>query len=291
MNIKTLSYFITVVEEQNISAAAKKLCMSQPPLSNQIKNLETMLNTKLFIRGKRNLELTDSGKLLYIRAKEIVSLVDKASQEILSMSSGISGTISIGLVEGSAPNIAAEWMSSFIKSYPQIKFRIIDGNSDDLLAKLRSGLINLAIVTSPCDKALLNSFSLGKEIMSAFMSVNNPLAKKEGDTLDFKELIGQPLIVPTRKELLKLIHSWFDEFDATPEIVCEMDNYLDVAAMAGRDVGISIFPKTSFVLNPTIVSKDIVNPKHYMEYLFVWRKGQPLPAAEAAFVEYVKQAL
>ena len=83
MDLKTLRYFIVVAEELNITKASKILMMSQPPLSNQIKNLEDELNTTLFIRGKRQLELTEAGKYLYQKAKDIIALNDKTASEIL----------------------------------------------------------------------------------------------------------------------------------------------------------------------------------------------------------------
>lgn len=289
MDLKTLSYFVAVAEELNITKAAEKLHMSQPPLSSQIKALERELNTVLFIRGRRSLQLTDSGRLLYRRAKELLSLADKASSEIISMSRGMTGTISIGLVEGSAPNIAAEWIERFAALHPEVKFRIMDGNSDELIGKLRSGIISLAVITAPCDQSLLNSFSVGKEKMTAFMSRDNPLAALPGDTLEFKYLRDQPLIVPTRVAVIDMIYKWFKQISAEPHIVCEMDNYLDVAALAGRNVGVSIFPKTSYVLNPGIVAKEIVDPERYIEYLFVWLKGHPLPSVEEAFIDHVRE--
>ena len=152
MELRVLRYFVAVAEELNITKAADKLNISQPPLSNQIKALEQELDTVLFIRGKRHLQLTDSGKLLYRRAKEILSLSDKASDEVRLMGKEMNGTISIGLVEGSAPDIASKWIESFIGKYPDIKFRIMDGNSDELIERLRSGLINLAVITAPCDQ-------------------------------------------------------------------------------------------------------------------------------------------
>ena len=79
MDLRTLQYFVTVAEELNITRAAEKLHMSQPPLSAQIKSLERELDTELFIRGKRRLKLTESGQLLYRRAKEIIKLTDKIS--------------------------------------------------------------------------------------------------------------------------------------------------------------------------------------------------------------------
>ena len=81
MELRTLRYFVTVAEELNITKAAALLRISQPPLSSQIKNLEEELGTELFVRGKRQLALTDAGKLLYQRAKDILSLSEKASAE------------------------------------------------------------------------------------------------------------------------------------------------------------------------------------------------------------------
>ena len=291
MELRVLKYFVTVAEELNITKAAEKLNISQPPLSNQIRNLEEELDTVLFIRGKRHLLLTDSGKLLYRHAKEILSLSEKASNEIRQMGKNISGTIAIGLVEGSAPDIASKWIESFIHKYPDIKFRIMDGNSDELIERLRSGLINLAVITSPCDQTLLHSFKVGQEKMTAFMSKDNPLSQLPGDTIDLSMLKNQPLIVPSRESINDMIYEWFREIKSEPNIVCKMDNYLDVAALAGCNVGISLFPKTSYVLNQQIVAKEIVNSGRFVEYLFVWLKGKPLPLADETFISFVRKTL
>ena len=289
MDLRTLRYFVTVAEELNITKAADKLSMSQPPLSFQLKALEKELETELFIRGKRHLQLTESGRLLYRHAKEILNLAEKTSSEIRSMSNGISGTISIGLVEGSAPNIAASWIAEFMKRYPGISFRIMDGNSDELIEKLRSGLVNLAVITSPCDQTLLNSFKVGEEKMHAFMSSENPLAKIPGNTICLSDLKDQPLIVPSRQAIVDMIYKWFKEIKAEPKIVCKMDNYLDVAALAGKNIGISIFPKTSYIFNPQITTKEITESERIIEYLFVWLKGKPLPSIDETFIDYVKE--
>ncbi len=288
MDIRTLSYFVTIAEELNITKAAEKLCMSQPPLSSQMKALEDELDTVLFIRGKRRLQLTESGKLLYRHAKEILSLVNKTKEEIRAMDKGMRGKIAIGLVEGSAPIIAAEWIESFASNHKNVEFKVVDGNSDELIQKLRSGLIDMAVITSPCDNTLLNSFKVGQEKMTAFMSKDNPLASLEGNTIDLSLLKDKPLIIPSREAMNTMIYKWFKEIHAEPRIVCRMDNYLDVAALAERNVGISLFPKTSYILNDKIVAKEIVNPERYVEYLFVWLKGKPLSLLDEAFIDHIK---
>ncbi len=289
MELRTLTYFVTVAEELNITKAAQILHISQPPLSAQIKNLEDELGTPLFIRGKRHLTLTDAGQLLYQRAKDILNLSEKASSEISALSRGMSGTVSIGLVEGMAPDIAAEWFAGFLTEHPGVRFRILDGNSDDLIEKMRGGLIGLAVITSPYDQQLLNSFHVGQEKMVALMNRSHPLASCGKAVLDVEDLRDEPLIVPSRKAHIEEIRRWFREIQAAPDILCEMDNYLDAAALAGRGIGISIFPQTAYIMNDSLVSREISGPDKDVEYLFVWRKGHPLPTVEERFIDYVKE--
>ncbi len=288
MELRTLTYFVTVAEELNITKAAGILRISQPPLSAQIKNLEEELGTELFIRGKRHLQLTDAGQLLYQRAKDILNLSKKASAEITALSQGMTGTVTIGLVEGMAPDIAAEWFVGFLAEHPGVRFRILDGNSDDLIEKMRGGLIGLAVITAPYDQLLLNSFQVGQEKMVALMNRTHPLAESKKERLEIADLIDEPLIVPSRKAHIEDIKRWFRSAGTSPNIVCEMDNYLDAAALAGRGIGISIFPQTAYIMNDSLISREIAGPDKKVEYLFVWRKGHPLPTVEERFIDYVK---
>ena len=289
MELRTLQYFVTVAEELNITRAAEKLHMSQPPLSAQIKNLEAELDTVLFIRGKRHLRLTESGQLLYRRAKDILSLAERTRAEVLAMGEGMRGTIAIGLVEGMAPDIAAEWFAGFRDQHPNVRFRILDGSTDDLLEKLRSGIISLAVITSPCDHSLLHSFHVGEEKIAALMSKSHPLAQVNERKVRVADLIGENLIVPSRRAVIETIYKWFREVNAEPRIVCEMDSYLDAAALAGRQVGISIYPRTAYIPNDSLVFKEIAGQGKKMEYLFVWRKGHTLPVIEEKFIDFVKE--
>lgn len=290
MNLKSLAYFVTVAEELNISRAAKKLNMSQPPLSAQIKNLEYDLKTELFIRGKRQLTLTEAGQLLYKRAKEIINIADRAEEEILSMSGGLTGTISLGLVEGMAPDIVADWFSGFIKKYPKATFRITDGNTDDILEKLLSGIINLAVITAPYNQALLHSVTVSKEGLCVLMNKNHPLAKSKKDTVNIADIAKEPLIVPRRKAMIDNIYRWYRDIHKEPHIVCEIDSYLDAVALSSRGVGISIFPKSAYIPDDKLIAKDLTGNIQDIEYLFVWRKGHPLPTLESTFVDYIIDA-
>ena len=93
----------------------------------------------------------------------------------------------------------------------QAKYLEITLKFDELIAKLRSGLIDMAVITSPCDNTLLNSFKVGQEKMTAFMSKDNPLAALPGNTIDLSMLKDKPLIISSRESMNRMITKWFKE--------------------------------------------------------------------------------
>ena len=129
---------------------------------------------------------------------------------------------------------------------------------------------------------------VGQEKMTAFMSADHPLAGKPGNGIRLADLKDHPLIVPSRDAIVDMIYKWFKEINCEPKIVCKMDNYLDVAALASQGVGISLFPKTSYVLNPQIAVKEITDSSRDIEYIFVWLNGKPLQQIDETFVDHVQ---
>ena len=98
MDVRVLQYFLITAREENVTRAAKLLHITQPTLSRQLKQLEEELNVKLFKRSDHSIHLTSEGMLFQRRAEEIVSLADKAKEELLE-NDELSGTISIGCGE------------------------------------------------------------------------------------------------------------------------------------------------------------------------------------------------
>ncbi len=289
MELRTLKYFVTVAEELNITKAAEKLNICQPPLSSQIKHLEEELGSRLFLRGKRQLQLTEAGQLLYRRAKEIIRLSDKAEEEIVSMKEGMGGTISLGLADEVAANLASEWIYGFLKQHPLVHFKISGGNSDELIEKMRSGLISLAVITAPYDQQLLNSFSLSREPTMVLLNPHHPLAQSESTFVELVDLIDQPLITPSRPAKVENIHRWFRPFAAEANIICQTDNLLTATALTRRNIGITITTKIDTIPDSTLIAKEIRGIASLTEYLFVWRKGHPLLTVEESFIDYIKE--
>ena len=275
----------------NITRAAEKLNMSQPPLSNQIKALEEELGVQLFIRGKRRLELTEEGGLLLRRAVQIQELADKTRQEIASLREGMTGVIYLSMVEGRAPFLAARWIAGFREEFPLVRYNLWNGSSDDVLDRLHKGLADLAVIAAPYDTEHLEGFPVGREPWIAMLHPDHPLAQPIGDTIPLSSLVGEPLIVPSRKSRVDAIRRWFEEVGAEPHILCEMSNYMDAAALTSQGVGISIFPQTVDVSNGLVVSKVVIQPSRQVEYILVWNRGQPPSGLTREFIHFVQENL
>ena len=291
MDLRGLHYFSVVAEELNFTRAAQRLCMSQPPLSNQIKALEEELGTPLFLRGGRTLQLTEAGKVLYRRASQLLDLAEQTQEEVSSLAMGLSGTLCLGSVAGLAPFLAARWLAGFREEYPLVRFEIVNGSSDDIIDQIQRGYIELGLIAAPYDDEHLEGIPVGDEPWCAIMSRRNPLAAEPEKPLPLKELAGQPLIVPHRRSRVDEIRSWFQQAGAEPTIIGEHSNYVDVLAMASADVGISIFPQTAPETMPGIVCRRIVEPSHQARYLLVRKRNTSISELSQAFLDFVTDDL
>ena len=291
MDLRGLRYFSVVAEELNFTRAAQRLCMSQPPLSNQIKALEEELGTPLFLRGGRTLQLTEAGKVLYRRAAQLLDLAERTQEEVSSHAMGLSGTLCLGSVAGLAPFLAARWLAGFREEYPLVRFEIVNGSSDDIIDQIQRGYIELGLIAAPYDDEHLEGIPVGDEPWCAIMSRRNPLAAEPEKPLPLKELAGQPLIVPHRRSRVDEIRSWFQQAGAEPTIIGEHSNYVDVLAMASADVGISIFPQTAPETMPGIVCRRIVEPSHQARYLLVRKRNTSISELSQAFLDFVTDDL
>ena len=129
MDIRTMQYYLAVIREGAISAAAQALHVAQPSLSRQMKELEEELGTTLFVRGNRKITLTEEGMILRKRAEEMVRLMQITEEEITQVKNRISGSVRIGAGESQAFHYLARAASALSEEYPQIRFHVTSGDS------------------------------------------------------------------------------------------------------------------------------------------------------------------
>ena len=199
MDIRTMQYYLAVVREGTISAAAQSLHVAQPSLSRQMKELEEELGVSLFERGNRKITLTEEGMVLRRRAEEMVRLMEMTREEISQVKNNISGTVRIGAGESISFHYLSRAATDLSSQYPDIRFHITSGDTKDLMDELDNGLIDFAVIFSDVDHSLYQSVQLpAEDSFGVLMPKDCALAKK--DEVCFSDLKGLPVIISRASE-------------------------------------------------------------------------------------------
>ena len=192
MEIRTLRYFLAVAREENMSRAAEILHVTQPTLSKALKALEDELGKKLFTRHSFSIELTEEGMLLRNRAEDLVSMADKIEQEFLSLDDITGGDIYFGLAESYQIRHLAREIRVFKKNYPNLRYHITSGDTEQVTEKLDKGLLDFAVICEiPNEKKYQYLLFPEADYFGAAVPSDSELAKKEQITAE--DLIGLPL--------------------------------------------------------------------------------------------------
>ncbi len=291
MDFRSLQYFITVAEELNFTRAAERLDMSQPPLSSQIRQLEEDLGSDLFIRGKRHLTLTEAGRLYLRRAREIMEMSEKAREEIASLGGELSGTLSIGLVDGKAPFIAADIVRDFSMEFPMVHYNFWNGSSDDVIDRIYRGLLDIGIIAAPYDAEHLQGIPVGSERWAAMIPETHRLAQEPDRPLPIRELSGERIFIPQRSSRQEAVIRWFREIGAEPDIIGTLSNFEMSCAIAATGAGISIFPQSSTDAHAHMVVRILTDPGKKAEYVLVWNSEHRPVELVDEFVNFVRDGL
>ena len=195
------------------------------------------------------------------------------------------------MVEGRAPYLLSRWISGFRLEFPQVSFSLWNGSGDDVLDRLHHGLADLALIAAPYNTELLDGFPVAREPWTAFMSTRHPLAQKAGDFLPLKELAGQPLFIPSRRSRIESVRAWFREIGTEPLIAGELSSHIDAVALAEQNVGICIYPMTTYNDSNLVVKKVIVESERQIEYVLVWNRNQQQKELAQEFVNFVQDCL
>ena len=199
MDIRTMQYYLAVVREGTISAAAQALHVAQPSLSRQMKELEEELGAALFVRGNRKITLTEEGMVLRKRAEEMVRLMQMTEDEISQIKNNISGSVRIGAGESWSFHYLSRAAAGLAQEHPDIRFHITSGDTQDLMDELNNGLIDFAVIFTDVDHMLYQSIELpAEDSFGLLMPKDCPLAEKE--VIRFVDLKGLPVIVSRAAE-------------------------------------------------------------------------------------------
>ena len=192
MEIRTLRYFLAVAREENMSRAVEQLHVTQPTLSKALKALEDELGKRLFTRHSFSIALTEEGVLLRNRAEDLVSMADKIEQEFLSLDDFSGGDIYFGLAESCQIRYLAREIRQFKKTYPDLRYHITSGDTEQVTEKLDKGLLDFAVICETPDERKYHHIPFPEsDYFGAVFPADRELAEKDSITVD--DLAGLPL--------------------------------------------------------------------------------------------------
>ena len=283
MDIRQLTYFLAIAEEGNISKAAEKLHMAQPPLSQQLKILEDELGVKLVERSTRKLQLTDAGKSLQYKARQILDMMESTIKEVKDIDEGLEGTLSIGTVSSAGASLLPDRILTFHKKYPGIAFEILDEDTYKIIELLNSGVIDIGIIRTPFNLEGFNSICLEDEPM--VVTGQNISLNNNRKSVSLSYLAEKPLIVQRRYEkiILELCHrSGFE-----PRILCISNDVRTILLWASIGLGLSIVPKNclSLIPNNELDYREIEEPSLKAGTAIIWRKDRYISSATRHFLK------
>ncbi|MCH3904479.1 MAG: LysR family transcriptional regulator [Lactobacillus sp.] len=282
MNLKQLSYFAVLAEEKQVTAAAKRLFISQPVLSYELKQLQLELGVTLFNRTSHGVELTNAGEMLSAYAQQILHLTEAAQNNVIKAGRGELGTLSLGTVSSSNGFLQNRQMRGLRSLYPQVKLDVFEGNTYHLLDLLRNRTLDLAILRTPFNHRGLHVVTLLKEPMVAVSQAQ----LTDQPEIDLPALAQQPLIIYRRFEHL-LGHS-FAEAGLDPYFAIVCDDARSTLVWASEEMGTAILPASVAATVP--LHRYRIRARRWeTELQLAWRKDETLSPLGQKIVNSLQQ--
>jgi DNA-binding transcriptional LysR family regulator len=292
MELRVLRYFLTVAREGSITAAADLLHVTQPTLSRQLKDLEEELGKKLFIRSSHSIILTEEGLLLRRRAEEIIDMVDKVESEFSSMEETISGDVYIGGGETDAMKQIASIIKELQVSYPNIRYHLYSGNSEDVTERLDKGLLDFGILIQPADLSKYNYIDIpAKDVWGVVMRKDSPLAMK--DAIQAEDLLNVPIICSRQaiKQTLSKneFSNWFGEDFDKLNVVTTYNLAYNASIMVEEGIGYGlVLDKIVNTSSDSNLCFRPLEPRLESGLNIVWKKHQVFSAAADLFLKEIQ---
>ena len=291
MELRVLRYFWTIAEEENISRAAQLLHITQPTLSRQLMSLEEELGAQLFIRDNHRLMLTQAGYYLKDRAEEILSLTDHTLQQFEDQKKQLfSGTISIGCVEADNSKMLAGMLEHFVSDYPQVKFNLFSGTSDEILERLDKGLLDIGLLLEPFHSGTFERLSFPhREQWGLLVEKRSSLAEKT--SIEPADLRFAPLLCSARPDVQQMLGEWAEVPFEQLNVVGTFDLIFNVVAFVENRVGNALTIEGAIAsFKDDHVTFVPLNPQIFTNCVAVWKKNRVLSPVANAFLKQMKHA-
>jgi DNA-binding transcriptional LysR family regulator len=243
MELRHLRYFIGVAEEENVTRAALKLHVSQPALSRQIRDLEEELGFSLLERSAKSVRLTEAGRAFLSEARAVLQRLEDGVKTTRDVASGATGELHVGYAPSLTARILPRTLRAFQAELPNVRVRLHDFSTEEMLGGLREGRLQIAFIVRPAAAVLrgLRFEELAREAICLAVAPKHPLAARRTVTLD--EAAREPLITYTRKDYPDahaMLSAMFARAKNKPRILEEHDSVSSLIAAVEAGNGVAV---------------------------------------------------
>ena len=245
MEIRQLRAFVAIAESGTFTAGAQRVHVTQAAISMQIRQLETEIGAKVFVRAPRHVILTEAGEQLLHRARQILREHDAALEEIAELAGAERGRLRIGsasamVLTDQLPQILKELR----RQHPGAEITVVSGTSEALVDHITAGELDIAFVSLPVDVRGIQTERLSEDQLVAIASPRHKLAKQK--TISAYTLAGENLILGERGgNTRRLIDQFFAQAGVTLKVSMELSRQAAIRRMVEEDMGVGIVPLQS----------------------------------------------
>lgn len=290
ITLKQLRYFDAVANFGHFGQAADVCAVSQPAISVQIKDLEETLGTKLFERGARQVRLTPFGDDFALRARDILRAVDDLSDMARAAGAGFAGRLRLGIIPTIAPYLLPRIIGELAVAYPGLDINVRETQTEKLIADLREGRLDTAIVALPVSEPALVEVPLFDE---TFVLVRSAA---DGD----KPVPDAASLAQMRLLLLEEGHCFRDQALSfcgmrapVPRESMDGSSLSTLVQMVSAGIGVTLIPEMAVRVETQSADVSIARfppPQPARRIGMVWRQTSPLAKQFDQVAEVVKSA-
>ena len=265
-----------------------RLHVSQPTLSKQMKDLETELGQKLFVRTNYSIRLTDAGMLLRKRAEDLLRMSDRITEEFRTLSADEGGDIHIGCAESDGMRCLARCFRDVQARHPRVRCHLYSGNTEDLAGRLDSGILDFAVIVQDVDLTKYNYLELPyADTWGVIMRKDSPLAGQEAVRME--DLLELPLIC-SRQGMKADYPKFFREKVDALHVVATFNLIYNAAVLVREGLGYALsFDKLADTGTDSELCFRPLSPSLTSRMYVVWKKYQLFSPAAQLLLDELKE--
>ncbi|HVV07707.1 LysR substrate-binding domain-containing protein [Amycolatopsis sp.] len=288
MELRQLEYFVTVAAEGNFTRAAEQVHVAQPGVSAQIRRLERELGQELFDRSGRTVRLTEVGAAVLPYARAALAAVEGARRTVDELTGLVRGHVAVGMVTSHNVDLPG-LLAGFHDDHPAVEITLTEANSDHLIAGLRAGTLDAALLAlGPEPPPELEILVVVEEAITAAVGHRHELAGR--DSLPLKGLRDRPLIsLPPGSGIRSHLDQACAAAGFSPRIAFEAGAPPMLAKLAARGLGVAILPDSLARSSPDLHPLPIVRPVLRGGLALAWRAAGPNSPAARALISRARE--